>query len=599
MKNRNPVHKLEKSATRQRPSVSVAPVSLRLRQQTHPLVAFRHAAAMHAARLSSDEILTLQGTIGNHRVSQLLKNPFKEQEVATKDTAEHSTNSSSLPSKLREKMEAFFADDFSNVRIHTNTPALRPGTIAYTKGNDIHFARGRYNAHSQEGQELIGHELTHVVQQRQGRTRKSVRHKDLAISEEQSLEAEADAYGRQAARGLPRPARVSLEARPTQNTQTNGTIQEKNQFWHGHPDSTSVDSPIFTIANEVASDLAINPSDVLKHLGTTLNIAKTYQKELIKSSYQKIERPDKADAWLDTPPPKKGGRTDPIWISAYGNLGKVEDQIKGDPIKPYNGGHLIAWEFLDDAANVKGNIAPQAEDQNQALFRRLENTLTESLKNGVQGIEVTVKTPYNDDNYTVTYQDLITRKLITDPTWISSLNAKLTKAITLKQMAPDYYALDLLTQIGQTSIATVDARQQRNAIDTHKLVRTHTEDINRFIQTQKPKPLSIISTAVNPSSTTEDPSAYARYIYLNYRTSPGYIPPTTATTTTPTITVPPKVPSKVPSSYQKKMLNLAFVIGIISALVYSFGVPFNEAIEMVLYYLSALYNPVTEGADKP
>ena len=43
------------------------------------------------------------------------------------------------------------------------------GAQAYTTGSDIHFAPGQYDPHSPAGQEVLGHELWHVVQQKEGR----------------------------------------------------------------------------------------------------------------------------------------------------------------------------------------------------------------------------------------------------------------------------------------------------------------------------------------------------------------------------------------------------------------------------------------------
>jgi predicted SprT family Zn-dependent metalloprotease len=65
-------------------------------------------------------------------------------------------------------MEAAFGQDFSNVRVHHGHEATIAGAQSFTRGNDIHFAPGLYNPHSPQGQQLLGHELTHVVQQRQG-----------------------------------------------------------------------------------------------------------------------------------------------------------------------------------------------------------------------------------------------------------------------------------------------------------------------------------------------------------------------------------------------------------------------------------------------
>jgi hypothetical protein len=67
-------------------------------------------------------------------------------------------------------METSFGQDFSSVRVHHGHEATMLGAQSFTHGNDIHFAPGHYDPLSAHGQELIGHELTHVVQQRQGRS---------------------------------------------------------------------------------------------------------------------------------------------------------------------------------------------------------------------------------------------------------------------------------------------------------------------------------------------------------------------------------------------------------------------------------------------
>ena len=76
---------------------------------------------------------------------------------------------SALPPPLRHQMEAKFGADFSNVRIHQSAAPVHLGAVSFAHGNNIHFAPGHYDPHSQSGQELLGHELAHVVQQRAGR----------------------------------------------------------------------------------------------------------------------------------------------------------------------------------------------------------------------------------------------------------------------------------------------------------------------------------------------------------------------------------------------------------------------------------------------
>lgn len=70
-----------------------------------------------------------------------------------------------LPNDLRQGYEQAFGNDLSGVRVHYNSHLPQQnGARAYTQGNDIFLAPGADPANRQ----LIGHELTHVVQQRGG-----------------------------------------------------------------------------------------------------------------------------------------------------------------------------------------------------------------------------------------------------------------------------------------------------------------------------------------------------------------------------------------------------------------------------------------------
>jgi hypothetical protein len=100
---------------------------------------------------------------------------------------------------VREKMEGALGTDFSDVRVHEGAEADAAGAVAYTRGSDIHFAPGAFSPGSAEGQRLLGHELAHVVQQREGRVA-APGGGAAPINEDPSLEAEADALGARAAR---------------------------------------------------------------------------------------------------------------------------------------------------------------------------------------------------------------------------------------------------------------------------------------------------------------------------------------------------------------------------------------------------------------
>lgn len=77
---------------------------------------------------------------------------------------------STLSDSVRGPMERGFGFDFSRVRIHHDSAAAETaqalGAQAYTYQNNIVFAPGRYSPATGAGQQLLAHELAHVVQQR-------------------------------------------------------------------------------------------------------------------------------------------------------------------------------------------------------------------------------------------------------------------------------------------------------------------------------------------------------------------------------------------------------------------------------------------------
>jgi hypothetical protein len=103
-----------------------------------------------------------------------------------------------IPDEVRTKMETAFGADFSDVRVHIGREASSLGAIAYTWGTNIHFAPGQYNPHTLQGQKLLGHELWHVVQQKNGRV-KNPFGGGVAVVQDHALEAEADRMGIKAA----------------------------------------------------------------------------------------------------------------------------------------------------------------------------------------------------------------------------------------------------------------------------------------------------------------------------------------------------------------------------------------------------------------
>jgi hypothetical protein len=75
----------------------------------------------------------------------------------------------SLDDQTSQKMGSAMGSDFSGVKVHTDSNSDHLSRSiqarAFTTGSDVFFRKGEYDPGSKPGQELLAHELTHVVQQ--------------------------------------------------------------------------------------------------------------------------------------------------------------------------------------------------------------------------------------------------------------------------------------------------------------------------------------------------------------------------------------------------------------------------------------------------
>lgn len=103
---------------------------------------------------------------------------------------------SAIPISLQQKAESSLGHDFSQVKVHQNSnKAVQLQAKAFAKGNDIHFAPGQFNPGTSAGKTLIGHELAHVAQQREGKVQQTMQQNTLGINNDIALEREADTRG--------------------------------------------------------------------------------------------------------------------------------------------------------------------------------------------------------------------------------------------------------------------------------------------------------------------------------------------------------------------------------------------------------------------
>ncbi len=127
----------------------------------------RAAAAGRTDVLGPAGLLDLQRAVGNAGVNTLV-----EEERSPVHDVVGSGGGAPLDAVTRADMEGRFGHDFGDVRVHTDgaahDSAKSVNAQAYTVGSNIVFQRDKYDPGSDSGKHMLAHELTHVVQQRNG-----------------------------------------------------------------------------------------------------------------------------------------------------------------------------------------------------------------------------------------------------------------------------------------------------------------------------------------------------------------------------------------------------------------------------------------------
>lgn len=99
--------------------------------------------------------------------------------------------------QVRDRAAPMLGDSLDDVHVHTGDTAdaltQSVSARAFTTGTDIYFGRGEYRPGTSGGDELIAHELAHVVQQRGA----SISGPLTVTEPGDALEAEADAAARE------------------------------------------------------------------------------------------------------------------------------------------------------------------------------------------------------------------------------------------------------------------------------------------------------------------------------------------------------------------------------------------------------------------
>lgn len=155
-------------------------------------------------KLSPATLTQMQRTVGNASVQRFLaqrsgQGPSEVDEETSQTINARRGSGQALDEGIAGKAGAVMGQDFSGVNVHTDNTAdnlsRNLGAVAFTTGNDIFFRSGAYSPKSSEGQKLISHELTHVVQQ--GASTPAVQSKMTVNDPNDQYEKEADSVAEQ------------------------------------------------------------------------------------------------------------------------------------------------------------------------------------------------------------------------------------------------------------------------------------------------------------------------------------------------------------------------------------------------------------------
>lgn len=119
---------------------------------------------------------------------------LKQKHHAQQKAAAGKPNLTGIPLQMKQSFERSSGLSFDDVRVHyhSSLPA-RLGALAYTRGSHVYVSSGQ--------ERHLGHELGHVIQQKQGRVRATSVLNGVRLNTSPIMEREADALSRQAARG--------------------------------------------------------------------------------------------------------------------------------------------------------------------------------------------------------------------------------------------------------------------------------------------------------------------------------------------------------------------------------------------------------------
>ena len=165
-----------------------------------------------------------------------------------------STGGEPLPPGVLAKFESSLGADLRAVRLHSGPDSEEAadaiGALAFTEGQDIHFAAGELDPDAEEGERLLAHEVAHTVQE-EG----NVQAKLEVSSPGDAAEVQADAA-----------ADAMVGGRPAQVSSQHGTSGQVRRT----PEGETVDGMLWASGEEV---LRADAEALASKVNTTIGVA--------------------------------------------------------------------------------------------------------------------------------------------------------------------------------------------------------------------------------------------------------------------------------------------------------------------------------------
>jgi len=250
------------------------------------------AATPRADRPDGGNLLS---ALGNARVQRLLRSAALQRkgleggesvddDVAKSIQAKQGTGQA-LDETARRDLGPALGDDFSDVRVHTDSEAdhlnRAVSAEAFTTGSDIFFRSGSYNPGSRDGKKLLAHELTHVVQQRGAPPADDFTVSSPGDASERQASAVADTVN---ATGGPAAA-VSRQAAPEEEEMMQASVARE-----AAPEEEEEPPPMSAVAREAAPE-----EEELMQASLAREAAPEEEEEMMQASLAREAAPEEEE----------------------------------------------------------------------------------------------------------------------------------------------------------------------------------------------------------------------------------------------------------------------------------------------------------------